>query len=89
MKIFLGILGIYLLMSFLMTFIFKYISAKEKQSAEEKGEKYEDDGECSDAEFGFLWFITLPLLVIISIVQLVQLCGKGMDKLIDKIINKK
>lgn len=76
------ILGIYLLMWFLMTFICKYIDAKQSN-------ELADDDTVSNEFMGLLWPITLPFLVGIGLWHIVKLVGKGMDKLIDKIINKK
>lgn len=75
------ILGIYLLMWFLMTFICKYIDAKYPS-------ELADDDTISNEFVGLLWPITFPILVGIGLRKIVKLVGKGMDKLIEKIINK-
>lgn len=76
------ILGIYFLMWFFVTFICKYIDAKNPS-------ELADDDTISNEFIGLIWPITAPLLVIMGLWTIIRYIGKMMDKFIDKIIIKK
>lgn len=76
------IVAIYLLMWFLVTFICKYVDAKNPESVDE-------DDTISNGLLGLFWPITAPLLVIMGLSSIIKYIGKLMDKFIDKIIIKK
>ena len=73
------ILGIYFLMWFLVTFVCKYIDAKNQRTIDE-------DDEVPNGLLGLFWPITAPLLVLMGLWSIIKYIGKMMDEFIDKII---
>lgn len=73
------IVGIYLLMWFFVTFICKYIDAKNPS-------ELTDDDTVPNEFLGLLWPVTVPLLILMGLYFIIKYIGKMMDKFIDKII---